>query len=682
MTKDSEWVAKLRVGMPVVFDGEQVFVQSWADGWVQFVDAANRPVTPRPLRAVVKAIASPENPPPASMLLHDLDDRLSDSAIGKRDYHRALIRYIDTGIAPWQEDNEKPSRDVDPDVIHNEGKRLTAIARRIAEHDEIPYETARKRVSRAIKRETAGPTATVDGRYTRERRKNRDADIPVLVEKFLLDRVFDPALHTQTQYLEFRLWLLGTAPDITKPPSERTFYRLVNRVHKRMPHLKTKSKTKHGTEQAPKQSFAPRHLERPGSLWQIDATTSNVMLWDPKDRSGKTRTYRVTLVKIIDSATRMIVGRSISEHSSGVGVVLALADAFASMVDDRETVTVDGRVYPRPFVGIPRALTRWPIPPRRLLTDNGKDFLSNFHVNQLARLGCEVEFARVRDPRAKAFIERSFLSYKTEFEELSAGYVGGSIDERGLHTEALLTWDQLWERDQQWTDLYNFREHRGLRAELGGRISPYQRWAELVGETGFVEMPKWENEWIRFLPTFRAKLRKYGITRRYELFNAPIIETLLRTPGATRDGYWTFHYNPSDLRQVYCFDPDGTAWEVPWVLRTEDTPQFSDHSLTVLGGQVGDLTLRRTEYQDRMLQLLIQWRADDDLIRGSRSELSRTDDMNAVAYERLQALDSGTVIPSDMDYDLEELLDQAEADIDADSDDDLDDIDDLFGRFA
>ncbi|NEL20618.1 transposase family protein, partial [Escherichia coli] len=137
---------------------------------------------------------------------------------------------------------------------------------------------------------------------------------------------------------------------------------------------------------------------------------------DPKERSGKTRTYRVTLVKIIDSATRMIVGRSISEHSSGVGVVLALADAFASMVDDRETVTVDGRVYPRPFVGMPRALTRWPIPPRRLITDNGKDFLSTFHVSQLARLGCEVEFARVRDPRAKALIERSFLSYKTEFE--------------------------------------------------------------------------------------------------------------------------------------------------------------------------------------------------------------------------------------------------------------------------
>lgn len=678
MTKDSEWVAKLRVGMPVVFDSEQVFVQSWADGWVQFVDAANRIVTPRPLRAVVKAVANPENAPPASMLLHDLDNRLSEHAVSKLSDHRALIHYVDTGTAPWQGGGDKPSRDVDPDVIHNERKRLAAIARRIAEHDGVSYETARKRISRAIKREAAGPTATVDGRYTRERRKNRDADIPALVEKFLRDRVFDPALHTQTQYLEFRLWLLGTAPDITKPPSERTFYRLVEQVHKRMPHLQAKSKTKHGTAQAPKQSFAPRHLERPGSLWQIDATTSNVMLWDPKERTGKTRTHRVTLVKIIDSATRMIVGRSISEHSSSVGVVLALADAFASMVDDRETVTVDGRVYPRPFVGIPRALTRWPIPPRRIITDNGKDFLSNFHVNQLARLGCEVEFARVRDPRAKALIERSFLSYKTEFEELCAGYVGGSIDERGLNTEALLTWDQLWERDQQWTDLYNFREHRGLRAELGRRVSPHQRWAELVGETGYVEMLKWENEWIRFLPTFRAKLGKYGITRRYEIFNAPIIETLLRTPGVTRDGYWTFHYNPSDLRQVYCFDPDGTAWEVPWVLRTEDTPQFSDHFLTVLGGQVGDLTLGRAEFQELMLQLLIQWRTDEALIRGSRSELSRTDEMTTAAYERLQALDSGTVIAADMEYDLEKLLNQADAGDDT-SDDDLDD---LFGRLA
>ena len=92
----------------------------------------------------------------------------------------------------------------------------------------------------------------------------------------------------------------------------------------------------------------------------------------------------------------------------------------------------------------------------------------------------------------------------------------------------------------------------------------------------------------------------------------------------------------------------------------------------------------RDDARDRMALLKRQRRVQgyDDLIRGGRSELSRTDEMNAVAYERLQALDSGTVIPSDMDYDLEELLDQAGADVDADSDDDLDDIDDLFGRFA
>lgn len=118
------------------------------------------------------------------------------------------------------------------------------------------------------------------------------------------------------------------------------------------------------------------------------------------------------------------------------------------------------------------------------------------------------------------------------------------------------------------------------------------------------------------------------------------------------------------------------------MLRTEDTPQFSDHSLTVLGGQVGDLTLRRAEFQDRMLQLLIRWRADDALIRGSRSELSRTDEMTAAAYERLQALDSGTMIPADMDHDLEEVLGHNDAGDGAELDDDLDDIDDLFGRFA
>lgn len=635
----------LAVGMRVnLSSGQQAYVHSWKHGWVQLIDAAGMALPIRTLKSVTRDLMSPDVPPPDNPLVHGLKDRLSPSATVRLAKHEEIVRLVEVGLRNDQDDDATPPDALNPELIPDEEHRISNLARLMAPVWGVKYKSARVRITRILERRARGLSGMVDDRYSKARRDQQHPQMALWVQDYLVARQFDPVLHTNTLYITFRVWLISNHPEVETPP-ERTFTRLASAVYEKFPHLRAKAKTKESIARAPKQSDAPRIPDRPGELWLIDATTSNVEVRDPAIRPGKAQEFRCDMTKIIDANTRMIVGRSIAETGTGFGAVLALADAFGSMVDERETVTVNGQTYPRPFVGLPRALARFPIAPRRLLTDNGRSFLGHEFVWQLERLGIELEPARVRDPRAKARIERGFGTYKTDFEELQAGFVGGSLNERGeqLPGRHLLTWQQLFRRDEEWTDVHNFSEHRGIEAETGRRISPYQRWVEGVDEIGMMEVPRWENEWIRFLPSFVAKFTKYGVTRKGQVFNAPILEMLLLTPKVAVGRQYRFRFDPSDLRQIYCFDPEGMAYEIPWTMRTEDTPQFGDFTRGQMDQRYAGLTLDHKAHQDRMVEYLMRW-LDEDSKSGQKSPLlSRNEEMNSSALERLASLDQGRI---------------------------------------
>jgi transposase InsO family protein len=662
--------------MPVVMpDGSTAFIQGVAFGFVQLIDAKGASLPMLSIRAVAQMLMTAENAPPDTPRAVDLEDRLSPEARRKADEALEIVRMVETGLRADQKDGDVPEDEFNPNLVRERHQRVAAIARLKAAVWDVDYKSAKRRIDRILKRSGGGLVGLVDTRYIKPTQDRQHPDMQWWVQQWLIARAEQTTVHGTTMWMTFRIWLAANHEDVECPP-ERTFAEICNRIYAENPELSPKwsKKTQLSSARKPKVSHSPRKPEQPGELWLADTTTVNILLRDPFNRPGRDRQYRAEKTKIIDAATRLVVGRSIAESTTGFGIGLALADAFASMVDPRQTIVVDGRTYPRPFIGLPRALSRFPIPPRRLLMDNGKPWLSHYLVSQLERLRIDIEHARVRDPRAKARIERSFLSDLTMMEESQPGFIGGSIHGRGPAAEgmAVLTYEEYWKRDGEFTDAWNFREHRGLASETGRRVSPYQLWVEGAQRLGTIEVPIWENEWIRFLPSFTQKIGPYGVVHKHQMFNAPIIEALLNVPGAAPARTYKFHFNPADLRQIYCFDPDGQAYEVPWVMRTEETPQFGAHAVAFMDAERSDVTMSVREYQDLMVHYLIRWQDENGHAATRWSLASRNEDMHTSAIEDLRSIDVGHIVTSDTNqvvlppYEWQQEVDDDEDDYDED----------------
>ncbi len=208
--------------------------------------------------------------------------------------------------------------------------------------------------------------------------------------------------------------------------------------------------------------------------------------------AGKQREVRLEHTKVMDACSRYIVGRSVAEEVNGYAAGLAIADAFHRMTDEHDAVVFEGRTYPRPFVGLPRAISRWPIPPRRSLMDNGVS--SSTSTGMLLTpidSASTLKPARVKDGRGKGRKERHFGAQKTGYAATTQLRRRISCRTRTRRNEDLiLTWRELLDRDEQWTDLHNVTEHKGL---CGDRETdqPHQRWIELAEEHGVTEMPAW-----------------------------------------------------------------------------------------------------------------------------------------------------------------------------------------------
>lgn len=287
-----------------------------------------------------------------------------------------------------------------------------------------------------------------------------------------------------------------------------------------------------------------------------------------------------------------------------------------------------------------------PIWPRRLLTDNGREFLNKHGMLTLHRLGIDVEPARVKDGRAKGRVERHFGSQKTGYEQQQRNYIGASVAERGRDStkDLILTWRELHDRDLEWTDLHNVTQNEGLYAETRRKISPTQRWIELAEEHGTTEMPAWRNEWIRFLPNLVLRLSRYGVTRRNLVYNAPVIRFLIDVDGAAPSGKVRIFWNPADLRQVYCFDREGNAYEVPWVYSTEDTNIFGDADLDWANARLEGVTYSKKQAQALRIEMITQWQAEDKILLANLHGKKNAEEMLVSQLANIQQGDVGTIV--------------------------------------
>lgn len=689
MTKN-RWRREIKPGLTLLLDGVPHVIDSVNGDWVRLLTADRTPIPLIPLRRVARLVAGERPPPPISERLADIESRLSPKGQAKLDERRAILRWIETGLRPEQHPGDSLDPAHDPVLVPDGNARIGAIAEVLARKRGIEVKSARTHIRRVLEKSSTGMTGLVNPRMLQTQENRQHEMMETWVREFLLDRTFQSTVTAQSVHVAFSAWLRREHQ--LDAPRLRTFERTLSTVYERYPHLRRKTKSRASTAQAPKVALQRRVAMRPGEFWFIDTTTSNVMLRDPYAPKSEAREYRLAFTKVMDGATRYIVGRSVSEHVNGFSAGLALADAFRAMVDEHDAVVVGGRTYPRPFVGLPNVISRWPITPRRLILDNGREFLNKYGLLTLERLGIDVEPQRVRDGRAKAALERHFGSNKTNFEQTQYNYLGGAVDERGRDaaSEVILTWDRLLARDTEWTASYNVTEHGGLHAITGRRISPATYWLELAEEHGVTEMVAWTNEWIRFLPSQVVDLNRYGVVRKDMVFNAPVIRILIDSDGAAPSGKIRIFWDPTDLRQVYCFDPAGNAYEVPWVYRSEDTPPITDFMLNWANGQLAGMTYTKSEHQSRLIDMVARWQSEDIVLLAQLRGQKNSEEIHSSQLDELKRRDSGSILRARW-LDPEEPIEPDPSDtddllFDEDGTEILPNVDDpdnyLFGRFS
>lgn len=639
------WRRTLAVGTTVEFDGRPYTVSEIDGQWVKLLAADGSALPLMPLRTVALLLPGDESPPVLNERALDVRKYLSPTGEAKLDERLAHVRWIEEGVKPGSKPGDRKDPGWDPEVTPNVSVRMSNIATAIAEERGIQYTSARTFLRRICQKAVTGEAGLADQRQIVPRTTRSHPALMTYVSEFLRYDADDSTRTKLTKYLRFCVW---ARPLELGDISDSSFYRCASAIYEKHPELRTKSKTRASAVAGGKVSPVRRSPSRVGELWMVDTTTSNVLVWDPKATDKNACTFRPTVVRLLDVASRYVVGRSISDNTNAFATGLAIADAFRSMVDERAAIVWNGRTYPRPFVGLPSVISRWPIPPRRLIGDNGAEVLNAYILLQLERLAIDFEIASVASPRAKAALERHFRTYKDGFEATQRAFTGGSIDERGKAVEqrAILTWDELFQREGEWTDLYNVKEHDGILAKTGRKISPAQLWIELANQQGSVEMVGWVNEWIRFLPSEPFKVTRYGFERKRMVYNAPILEVMLNVPGVAPGGIVRMFWNPSDLRQLYCFDPDGNAYEVPWVLRREETQPISDFTLSRANEHLRGLTYTRRDYQKVLRDLMSRWSDEDDVLVMRRNSKARTEEIQASQLDRLQAFDSGLLTSS------------------------------------
>ena len=643
----SQDVAYLGIGTQVVWEGQLTTVQRQSLGLVTLVDLMGHELAPVPLIAVSQALMTDDTSPRPQPSLHGLHDRLTKKGRKALRRDRDLFCRIDHGVSYKAfRQGRKPPRALDPDRTTVD-ERVAIVARRVARQRKIEIESARRFITRRLKRRHGGTASLVHASYLTPSRSRHDPRLEHLVEDFLVRVANDSTRPTASLYLSFMALTKEDRPDVTVDNfSLRTFQRVCQRIYLRQPWLRQRAATRRSVLDRNKATHARRIATRPGELWLADTTKLNVMLYDPHARA-ESETFRPELTLLIDLATRLICGYSISTNTTGFGIGLAMASALMSMVDPELYVEVDGKTIPRPFVGVPKALANYPLFPESLGTDNGRNYLSTHQVAQMERLQTDFEPARSLSPDDKAQIERGLGSVKTMLESLTKAFTSGSVDDRGEDpaAEASVTYQEFFRRLDWWITIFNFRVHGGLTLpeEPHRELSPYEMWAHLSGPTGTAEVPKWRNEWIHFLPSWQGTISTDGVSYGGLMYNAPILEAVKQTV-PTLDGTHAFYRNPADMRRIYCFDSVGGAYEIPWSRLTEETPVFGDYLIGRVREHASTYHFSTREYERVMIEFLRETIRIDRASKNVRSVARNlSEELLDFNVQRIRAADVGRI---------------------------------------
>lgn len=334
--------------------------------------------------------------------------------------------------------------------------------------------------------------------------------------------------------------------------------------------------------------YGRRLVSRPGEIVQIDATTTNIHVFDP--RLGWIRS---TILTAIDVFTRCVLAlRVITGSATTRDVTMLLWDI------GRPTVTRSG--YPYELIhhhGMPRLIavnhdpdepvdsnhidilgTKPALIPSAIVVDHGREFDSEHLMSACARIDVDVIFCPPRAAHAKGVVESLHNGWR-EVQSLLTAYKGANVNNhpKGVEDLATLTAQDL--RDALWEyvlEIYHWREHQGL-AELHNSQTPlcpagvFEAYLESGGE---VTVPTDPFRLIQLLSSKKCLVQPYGININGRVYNNATLvslrQHLARGVGTPATPLLVF-YDRWDISRVYTRHPVTGEWLC--IPRAGESPQ-------------------------------------------------------------------------------------------------------------
>lgn len=367
-----------------------------------------------------------------------------------------------------------------------------------------------------------------------------------------------------------------------------------------------------------------RYAKRPLDVVMIDATVVDTILVinDEKRILG-----RPTLHVAIDVCTRMILGVFISFEPPSI---------YAVMNCIKEVLTPKEHVIREKFPDLREAFVAYG-KPNLLIVDNGLENVGSSFQDSMNDIGINVEWAPIKTPEYKQYIERFFGTINTYlFHKIAGGVPARPTEMRDLDINpsknACVSLEALEGLIYQFiAEVYQYETHRGIDAQ------PLDRWQKLTQEYGIdviddLTVVDEACGYVRDAVLTRKGIQVEGLTFHDQTTTSCLLADLLpaskrgRKRKATNSVDVKIKLDPSDISKIYVWNPEsrqyqelpnvhqaysvGTSlWLHRWLKKTairdqrefrsdEDRASAKDRLLTNIEKHTGNLR-KRLESQTR-----------------------------------------------------------------------------------
>lgn len=366
-----------------------------------------------------------------------------------------------------------------------------------------------------------------------------------------------------------------------KIPSLSSFYRHFDAVSEGR-YTTGSAKNRRSVAGRPDRTFVKRMEVLPGGEVQIDSTLMDVLVSIPaptKDDPDARETARPVLTAMIDRTTRCILAWTMRlTAAKAVDHVALMAQALTwplnrpDLEGFRRIVqrnNPDVELLPIDELRMLQAQAPY-IVPRRIMMDNGKDFLAEDFLQVLEMFHIDRMESASYTGSDKGMVETTFGSINTLFTQYLDGYVGRSPEHRGYKVEEhhLLS---FWAVHQLFGDfllkVWNHRKHDGLRDPLHPRVTrtPVEMYLACKQVSEGLQFTLTREDYIRMLPTSWNKIHPTGIRHGRREYDSVGLHPWRgkKSSHARRKGSWPVKYDPYNPTAVWVIVDGGTIIECP-----------------------------------------------------------------------------------------------------------------------